>query len=113
MTVKSKTVSIGTFTKQVARIAPVELTYKDQIRFSAGDVRTLIVIPHADELFGHAEWYMVLDLSPNEQSPQLTVAKELAVGSESVTYHYGVYCEGDDDFAEGQASSPVMLIGPP
>jgi hypothetical protein len=109
---ENKSLPVGNKTQKVTKIPTVKLKHKDTIKFKAESTRTVVVIPRADELFG-LEWCVVCTLDKGEESKPYEVTKKLKPGAEEVPYHYAVYCDGDDDFAEGEASSPVMLIGPP
>jgi len=78
----------------------------DTVMFLAQGTNSVIFIPNANQLFDVASDSLTIELKSGNQTGSYTVSNNVASGDD---FPYAVYCDGDNDFAEG-GSSPRIII---
>ncbi len=74
--------------------------------FLAQGTNGVIFIPNANRLFDTSSGSLTIELKSGNQTESFTVSDNVASGDD---FPYAVYCDGDNDFAEG-GSSPRIII---
>lgn len=78
----------------------------DTVMFMAQGTNSVIFIPNANQLFDISSNSLTIELKSGNQTQSYTISENVTIGDD---FPYAVYCDEDNDFAEG-GSSPRIII---
>lgn len=90
----------------VASPGKMHVKKSEKIMFQAQGTNAVIFIPNANKFLDTNESTLVIDASSGRQTHSFTLSDNPSSGAE---FPYAIYCDGDNDFAEG-GSTPRIII---